>query len=80
MSKIDVSKLEFKKEFAESGQISIWIDAMRKLMPITREQLLVSVNAGHHHDKLKTFFTLESILLAKEEPKTKKSKTDEGSN
>lgn len=80
MRKIDASKLIFKKEFEEAGQINVFVPNMRKLYPISRENLILSISNGHHTDKLKTFFTKESILAAKEEPKTKKKNTDEGSN
>jgi hypothetical protein len=78
---LDVTKLEFKKSVLEGGRITIKIDSMGKLVPITKENLLLSIEKGYHLDKLHGFFTPESIKTATQEPKkTKKDNTNEGTN
>ncbi len=77
---LDVSKLEFKQSVLSGGLLTIKIDSLGRLVPITKENLLIAVSKGFHLDKLHGFFTHESIKLAKEPKKTKKDNTNEGTN
>lgn len=76
----DFDKLVFKPNFLTDGTIYVRIDSLGKMFPMTRYQIIASMKKGYHLDKIKTFFTSESISLASEIGAKKTKKTDASEN
>lgn len=71
----DVSKLKFLEKYAEAGLIKVRV-SKNKFRPVTKENIIKSVQKGSWKYPLSQFFTIDSIAEAnkKTEKQTKKAK------
>lgn len=61
---INASKLVFKPSFAGASKITVFIKNLQRHHPISREQIILCISKGLHHDKINAWFTPESIKAA----------------